>query len=228
MKNSFILYVDQEDIVKKLPNEQAGILLKTIFEYARTGKIPELDLVVDVAFTPFKNAIDANKKKYEETCNARAIAGSKGGKQKVANASKSKQNLAKGSKQNKNVANVADTDTDTDIDTDIWEREIYKEKSGDGIEPKKSRTFCKPTIDEIKIYCLERNNGVDYQHFYDFYESKGWMVGKNKMKDWKACVRTWERNKTKPVEETQTSNPFLKYMINKEGEKCQNQKLLGF
>ena len=53
--------------------------------------------------------------------------------------------------------------------------------------------FIKPTLQEVKDYCKERNNGIDAQKFIDFYESKGWMVGKNKMKDWKACVRTWER-----------------------------------
>ena len=72
--------------------------------------------------------------------------------------------------------------------------EEEKEERWNGIEPKRSKIFCKPTVDEITSYCLERNNRVDAQHFYDFYESKGWMVGKNKMKDWKACVRTWERN----------------------------------
>ena len=46
---------------------------------------------------------------------------------------------------------------------------------------------------KIKQYCEERQNLVDAEQFYDFYESKNWMVGKNKMKDWKACVRTWER-----------------------------------
>ena len=58
------------------------------------------------------------------------------------------------------------------------------------------KVFKKPTIDDIKEYCLERNNGINAEAFYDFYESKDWYVGKNKMKDWKACVRTWEqRNK---------------------------------
>lgn len=56
--------------------------------------------------------------------------------------------------------------------------------------------FKKPTLEEVREYCKERNNKVDAEKFIDFYESKGWMVGKNKMKDWKACVRTWEsRNK---------------------------------
>ena len=57
--------------------------------------------------------------------------------------------------------------------------------------------FKKPTIDDIKSYCMERNNNVDANKFYDFYESKGWMIGKNKMKDWKACVRTWEQKNIK-------------------------------
>ena len=58
----------------------------------------------------------------------------------------------------------------------------------------KRKIFTKPTIDEIQDYCIERNNNVDAQHFYDYYESNGWKVGKNSMKDWKAAVRTWERS----------------------------------
>ncbi len=54
--------------------------------------------------------------------------------------------------------------------------------------------FTPPSIEEIRAYCQERNNEVDPQRFVDFYESKGWMIGKNKMKDWKAAVRsTWEK-----------------------------------
>jgi hypothetical protein len=55
----------------------------------------------------------------------------------------------------------------------------------------------KPSVEEIKDYCLERNNGIDAEQFFDFYESKGWLVGKNKMKCWKAAVRTWEKRKQK-------------------------------
>ena len=57
--------------------------------------------------------------------------------------------------------------------------------------------FKKPTLDEVKNYCLERNNNIDAEAFIDFYESKDWKIGKNKMKDWKAAVRTWERRETK-------------------------------
>lgn len=58
---------------------------------------------------------------------------------------------------------------------------------------KKSKRFAKPTLDEVQTYCQERQNNVDPESFVDFYESKGWKVGNQPMKDWKAAVRTWER-----------------------------------
>ena len=54
--------------------------------------------------------------------------------------------------------------------------------------------FSPPDIQDVKAYCMERKNDVDPERFIDFYEAKGWMVGKNKMKDWRAAVRNWERN----------------------------------
>lgn len=76
-------------------------------------------------------------------------------------------------------------------------KEIYKEKS---------QRFEPPSLEEVQAYCHERSNGIDAQHFTDFYASKGWMVGKNRMKDWKAAVRTWERNKKSKGEEAVESN----------------------
>jgi hypothetical protein len=58
----------------------------------------------------------------------------------------------------------------------------------------KSKIFLKPTLLEVSEYCIERKNNVNPNHFIDFYQSNGWMVGRNKMKDWKATVRTWEKN----------------------------------
>lgn len=64
-------------------------------------------------------------------------------------------------------------------------------------------SFKKPTLKEIEEYCIERKNGIVAQSFYDFYESKNWFVGKSKMKDWKASIRTWERSRKKSKENTQ-------------------------
>lgn len=60
-------------------------------------------------------------------------------------------------------------------------------------QTKKSKKFVKPTVEEIRTYCIERKNNIDAQYFYDYYESNGWVVGKTHMKDWKATVRNWER-----------------------------------
>ena len=69
-------------------------------------------------------------------------------------------------------------------------------------DKKERMLFIVPSLQEVSAYCQERNNNVDSQKFFDFYESKGWMVGKNKMKDWKAAVRTWEdKSKSNQVEE---------------------------
>ena len=62
--------------------------------------------------------------------------------------------------------------------------------------------FTPPTIEQVSIYCLERNNGVDANKFVDFYTSKGWTVGKNKMKDWQACIRTWEKPRQQGIRKT--------------------------
>ena len=64
--------------------------------------------------------------------------------------------------------------------------------------------FSPPDVSDVQDYCYERCNNVDAQAFVDFYESKGWMVGKNKMKDWKAAVRTWERNRPKNSSQQKT------------------------
>jgi len=63
--------------------------------------------------------------------------------------------------------------------------------------------FIEPSFNEILEYCSERKNGVDVNKFLNFYSAKGWMVGKNKMIDWKACVRTWE----KPIEIKEVNEP---------------------
>ena len=76
------------------------------------------------------------------------------------------------------------------------EKEIKIEKEIDSSASTKTKRkrFEKPTLSEIKQYCIERGNKVDAQHFYDYYESNGWKVGKNPMKNWQAAVRTWERS----------------------------------
>lgn len=71
----------------------------------------------------------------------------------------------------------------------------------------KKKRFVIPTVEEVQAYCTERGNNIDAQHFVDYYSARGWMLGKNHIKDWKACVRTWERNDSfKPQKQVQPEN----------------------
>ena len=67
-----------------------------------------------------------------------------------------------------------------------------KEKTAD--KPPRAARFTPPSVEEVRVYCAERKNSVDAERFVDFYASKGWLVGKSKMKDWRAAVRSWERS----------------------------------
>jgi DNA-binding transcriptional MerR regulator len=93
---------------------------------------------------------------------------------------------------NKPITNNQQT-TNKQLTTNKNEKNVKNERS----------IFIEPTYNEILEYCSERKNGVDVNKFLNFYSAKGWMVGKNKMIDWKACVRTWE----KPIEIQEINEP---------------------
>ena len=103
----------------------------------------------------------------------------------------------------------AEKEIEKEIDIDIDKEKIIKRES------KKAKAFLPPTQEEVEAYCLERQNNVDAQKFIDFYEAKGWMIGKNKMKDWKAAVRTWEREDNVRSGSRQSNNNFNNCMKSK-------------
>lgn len=97
------------------------------------------------------------------------------------------------------LGNATDIDIDKEEDIDI-------EKESRADKPPRATRFTPPSVDQVRDYCLERGNNVDPERFVDFYSTKGWMVGKNKMKDWKAAVRTWEqRDNNSPRPQQQKS-----------------------
>lgn len=128
--------------------------------------------------------------------------------------------------QSRNLEEILEKSTpeiEIELEKDI---EIEKElhSSAKSTTTKRKR-FEKPTLSEIKEYCIERNNNVDAQHFYDYYESNGWKVGKNSMKNWQAAVRTWEKNsytnttkQTKKTNTEQTLDAIYKVMNESEVE----------
>ena len=96
--------------------------------------------------------------------------------------------------QSRNLEEILEKST-SEIEIELEKQiKIEKEIDSSASTTTKRKRFEKPTLSEIKAYCIERGNKVDAQHFFDYYESNGWKVGKNSMKDWKAAVRTWERS----------------------------------
>ena len=90
------------------------------------------------------------------------------------------------------ISDKSPPEIEIELEKDIEiEKEIHS--SAKSTTTKRKR-FEKPTISDIEQYCIERNNNVNAEQFFDYYESNGWRVGKNSMKDWKAAVRTWERS----------------------------------
>ena len=108
------------------------------------------------------------------------------------------------------ISEKSPPEIEIELEKDI---EIGKEINSSASTTTKRKRFEKPTLSQITQYCLERNNNVNAEQFYDYYESNGWKVGKNAMKDWKACVRTWERNGyDKPIKKKNNKQDALNDM----------------
>ena len=185
-KQSFVLYNDWGESVNMLSDSQAGTLLKAIFAYHNQTDIPQMDGMVTFAFKMFQVQFERDTIKYQERC-----------EQQRKNIEKRWNNTNDtteyhGKPRNTNYTNHTDNDNDNDNENDNENDYDYDMNI---CNKAKRTTFCKPTIDEIKAYCNEKGiTNVDAQAFFDFYESKGWMVGKNKMKNWRAAVNNWSRH----------------------------------
>lgn len=168
-----------------------------IVAYALLGEEPDLEKLSDaaaIAFEVIRPNLDASRRK--------AASGKQGGKSKKQTGSKPEANASNeeaNHKQEKEQVKEQEQDKDKDK-----EQMLYKASPS----AKKAKTvFAPPSVDEVRAYCLERQNGIDPQAFVDFYASKNWMVGKSKMSDWKASVRTWEQRRKQEAAAVQPRPP---------------------
>lgn len=163
-RDGFVFYRSFYEALKCLPPEEFKKCMVAILEYGLNGIKPETDGFEKSIYLMAKPQIDKNNKRY--------LNGTKGGRPET---------------------KLKPNDNQTETEVQPKEKDKEKDKDKDIKENTKRKVFSPPTVDDVRAYCTERNNRVDPQTFVDFYESKGWMIGKNKMKDWKAAVRTWER-----------------------------------
>ena len=141
----------------------------------------------------FSEKANESKKSKEENCFSEKANGSK-------------ENICFSEKANESKENICSAELNrNEMDWNEMKRNEVKENERDGPASHTSKKFQKPTVEEVKAYCDERQNGINPEHFIDFYESKGWRVGNQPMKDWKASVRTWEQKSQTPAH----SNSYL-------------------
>lgn len=190
MKDSFVFYASFYEAISNLPGETRLEVYEAICKYALQGELPELSPIAKAMFTVMRPVMDAASARYE----ASVANGKKGGRPKKENLEKPSNNL-KGletgnlEKPSPNLnVNVNDNDN---VNVNVNDNDKVTEIRA--AKPPRTR-FTPPSIDEVKAYCQERGNGVDAERFIDYYNANGWRVGKNAMKDWRAAVRTWEKN----------------------------------
>lgn len=168
-------------ILVKLSDQEVGRLFKALLEYGDTGERPELSGRESVAFEFMADDLDRANEAYQAKVNVNKENGRKGGRPKK---SESVGEKPKESENNRTVFSETE-------EKPIKERKAKQSKAKEGNSIKR---FAPPTPEEVQEYCDSRGNGISGQHFCDWYATRGWKVGRDTMKDWKAAVRTWERN----------------------------------
>lgn len=218
MSDSFVMYRSFHESLKELSREQYGNVMFAINEYALNGTETELSGVERAVFMLMKPQIDANERRRE---NGRRGAehGKKGGRPKenpigvIETAEENPIGVIESAEEKPLECETETPNVNANANAN---ENVNENANGEGVPcgthgfscenpppapeshadpPKKPQRFVRPTLDEIAAYCAERKNGVDARTFFDFYESKGWTVGNSRMRDWRACVRTWERRR---------------------------------
>ena len=196
------VYYDWLSMMEPLSDGERGRLITAVLKYASGDQIPELVGGEKYTFYALKSQIDRDKQSYAELSARRKEIGALGG---LAKATKRYQELPNASKSYQTLANATKTCQDKDKEEDI---RPTKEKT----PTESKRKFSPPSLEEVREYCRQRKNAVKPEAFVDFYTSKGWMVGKTPMKDWKAAVRNWEHHE-KPAAEPEKEDPYANVII---------------
>ena len=194
----FKMFLHQKAIIDSVDDATAGKALKAAFQYFDTGESVDMDQAVFIVFSAIKPYIDESYLDFQRS----SAAGKKGMESRWGNRDnplKDPLSLLDNHRppQTPNNEAEADAETDTEVDADVYKAD----------KPSKRTRFTPPTVDEVRAYCQESGYNVIPERFVDHYASNGWMVGKNKMKDWKATVRNWSRGNDEKQSPSRPKHP---------------------
>lgn len=208
-RNAFLFYRSFYEAAKHLDKEAQADFLMAVCAYSLDGEELELSGVAAAMFALVRPTLETSRKK--------SASGKSGGSKAKANGKQTESKTEANGKQDESKAEAI---KDIRIKDKGYKDKGYKEDIDitgklSGIDKlggnTRAKRFAPPTLEEVTAYVRERGSNVDPQGFIDFYASKGWMVGKTPMKDWKAACRNaekWERW-SRPTASERSSNPFL-------------------
>lgn len=208
MRDSVVFYRSFYEAVKELPPEEFKKSVSAIMEYGLNDLEPETSGIERTIYLLSKPQIDANNKRYQN--------GTKGGRPITEQ------------KPNHNQIETKAEPNHNQTETKAEPKEKVNVNVKDKVKDKESvcTRFVPPTHQDVSDYCQEKGyTNVDIERFIDFYESKGWMVGKNKMKDWRAAVRNWNRSQRQEL--TTKGNKFNNFNQRQYDYDALEQQLLG-
>ena len=204
------IFHDKRELLEPFTREEKGELLDAMMAYTFDDVEIEMETNAKYIWRVFKQMIDQSKKAFEAKSNAgkrkaqqtesdndqnesdaiKCYQTRSDVHQTLSDAIKSQQTVADGD-QNESNAHINQESRIKNQDTRIKSKGV----KGDEVPPtpqKAPRRFTPPSLEDVASYCQKRGNGVSPQRFVDFYTAKGWRVGNQQMRDWRAAVRTWE------------------------------------
>ena len=193
--NYVCLYISYLESLAPFSDAEIGRMVRAMLIYTATGETPLFDGNERFIWPTIKAQIDRDEAAYQERCEKNRANGAKGGRPK-------------------NQSVITETEWFSEKPKKAKEKEKEKEKEKDKEKKKENdsdmadkpptrHSFSPPSVDDVREYCTENGYNVDPERFVDHYTSNGWMVGRNRMKDWKSAVRNWNRKDEKERLSTQ-------------------------
>lgn len=193
-KPGVMLYFDIRPCLKRLSAEEKGLLFEAILEYGANGTEPGFDGMLGIAWDFIQPVIDRDSDRYDHQVSQKRFAAYVREAKRKGLESVSFDDWCLMDDITRHQLIPSDTERHpTTTTSPITTTATSPTTTNKADKPPSRHKFSPPTVEDIKAYCRENGYMVDAERFVDHYASNGWMVGKNKMKDWKAAVRNWSR-----------------------------------
>lgn len=183
-KETFILHTADYETIRPLSAAQKGDLLDAIFCHVRGEEEPDLDPMTRMAFRFMAAQLDRDQEKWEEVCRKRSEAGKKSAEVRARTAKATNVDFVE-----QCLTNPTDTESESESDP---ETETESDSDSEAVAVSEPDPV-PPPVEAVAAYCAARNNHIDAEKFCDYYAARGWMLGRERMVDWRAAVRSWER-----------------------------------